>query len=93
MPKGALKGWEAFDRIEPIGEQWLQTSQISYWVKHIADIQLSKCGGRVNQLKPDDFMPPRFDRPPKTIPKPPTKEESVSMLDALQVSLGFKKDE
>jgi len=73
-----LRQWEAFDAIEPIGEDWRQTAQITGWIKHLIDVQLSKVGVTATETEEDDFMPVRYIREPKQRKKKAKKPEAVA---------------
>lgn len=68
--------------VEPIGEQWTQTAQLTW----AATLNVFK-----EPKEPDDFMPPRFKRIQKIekveLPKP---EEAKQQFDAFLGIFGFK---
>lgn len=80
LPRGALDFWEAFDMVEPIGEQWKQTAQLT-WASTLDVFKEPK--------EPDDFMPTRFQRQKKQaeVPQP---EEAKQQFDAFLGIFGFK---
>ena len=64
IPKSVLDFWEAFDAVEPIGDRWIQTAQLS------SQLELVLCKG-LNGYTPrtiDDFMPTRYLREEKEKP-------------------------
>jgi len=83
-----LRQWEAFDAVEPIGEQWHQTAQLTYWIKQLVDIEIMKSGGKPNNADVLDFMPPRFSKPKQ--PKAKLKMQSPKdMFASVASALGF----
>lgn len=81
LPRGALDFWEAFDMVEPIGEQWSQTAQLT-WASTLDVFKEPK--------EPDDFMPPRFIRPTKEVAaKLPTQDEAKQQFDSFLGIFGF----
>jgi len=58
LPAGTLNQWIAFDRVEPMGEEWMQTASIV----HAINMPIY---ARSNSELPDVevFMPPRYRRP------------------------------
>lgn len=62
LPSGALNQWLAFDSIEPIGEEWMQTAKI-------LEALYLPIYARAEREPPDaaDLMPERFQRPRKGI--------------------------
>lgn len=83
LPRGALDFWEAFDMLEPIGEQWKQTAQLTW----ASTLDVFK-----NPREPDDFMPTRFERASKPakveLPQP---EEAKQQFDAFLGIFGFSE--
>lgn len=80
LPRGALDFWEAFDMLEPIGEQWKQTAQITW----ASTLDLFK-----EPRQPDDFMPPRFEQVKKEVVEFPKPEEAKQQFDAFLGIFGF----
>jgi hypothetical protein len=58
-----LAFWEAFDRIEPIGDAWQQTALLAYCIEQLTNVQIVKAGGKARAFSAEDFMPSRYDRP------------------------------
>lgn len=70
MPRGTLDQWEAFDRVEPIGESWKQTASIISMLSTILTYIGSYLG--VKDMKPstpEELMPMRYQA--RKIPKQP----------------------
>ncbi len=76
LPDGALTFWEAFDRVEPIGDEWEQTAMImeKLLVKLYAQAKMDPPSWQ-------DLMPPRYKRVRK--PTAITKQQSAASFDAL----------
>ncbi len=62
LPSGALNQWLAFDSIEPIGEEWMQTAKI---LEALYLPIYAKAGH--NAPDASDLMPDRFTRPRKSV--------------------------
>lgn len=62
-PSRVIDFWEAFDSVEPLGEQWMQTAQIS----HLLD-RIFACHSNSTKIYPvEDYMPPRYTKPPAVV--------------------------
>lgn len=82
LPRGALNFWEAFDAVEPIGEQWAQTAMLT-WATTLENYREPR--------EPDDFMPSRYRRKKRRI-EIPTAEESKLQFQNLVGLFGFSID-
>jgi hypothetical protein len=85
MPAGALDGWMAFDRVEPMGETWMQTAEL------IHSIHLPMFA-RSEQAMPeaDAFMPARYLRRKKTVTESlPNAANVQAIAKDLQSITGF----
>lgn len=80
LPRGALNFWEAFDAVEPIGEQWRQTAQLT-WANTLENFKEPR--------EPDDFMPPRFRRKKRRI-IPEDSGQIASQFQSLVGAFGFE---
>lgn len=58
LPRGALNFWEAFDRVEPIGEEYYRDAMIARSSAMYAYLK----GGQ-EPPSVEDYMPPRYKRP------------------------------
>lgn len=92
MPHGALDHWDAFDRVEPIGEHWFQTASIISMLTHVLSFIGIQYGANASPSTPNEMMPDRYIRPKK--PKreqqsaiPQTAKESFQGLLGM---FGFK---
>jgi len=65
MPHGTLDRWEAFDRVEPIGEHWKQTASIMSMITHVISYMAAYMGTKATPSEPEDLMPDRYKRPKK----------------------------
>ncbi len=82
-----LNQWMAFDRIEPIGEEWQQTSMLASQV-----VMESYAKAGLDPPKWEDFMPPRYMPEPKIkIEAKPPEEVRKATMKSMLSSLGFKK--
>lgn len=80
LPRGALNFWEAFDSVEPIGEQWSQTAMLA-WASTIENFRDPK--------EPDDFMPPRYRRKKRRV-EMPDPAQAAGQFSSLVGAFGFK---
>lgn len=60
MPRGTLDKWLAFDSIEPIGEQRLQTAEITAILHRLAAYTLASQGNEMGPIDITGYMPPRY---------------------------------
>lgn len=58
LPANALNQWIAFDRVEPMGEEWMQTASI---IQAINMPIYARSGQEMPEV--EVFMPPRYRRP------------------------------
>lgn len=65
IPPRVLDFWEAFDRIEPIGDQWQQTAMIAQQLSQGHSFQMAAVGKNYDPKPYKDFMPARW-KPDKT---------------------------
>jgi hypothetical protein len=86
LPAGALNQWEAFDAVEPIGDEWKQTAQLSLMLRNLFEIQLATSGVKTEPITLDDFMPARYRRPP--VKK--KKKDPKAMFNSLASLFGLK---
>lgn len=80
LPEGVLTFWEAFDRIEPIGEEWEATARVCEVVSMPTFAQAG--------IDPPDwtrYMPPRFKKPkaPKSQQPEPNGFQTLLSLTKL----------
>jgi hypothetical protein len=60
LPRGTLDKWIEFDSIEPIGEQRLQTAEITAILHRLTAYTLGSHGIDMAPLNIDGYMPPRY---------------------------------
>lgn len=80
-----LDYWEAFDQIEPIGEQWLQTAQICEFLSRGHTVAMAAVGKTLEPKSIEDLMPPRWKPPAKG--KAPKKGLGLKAMRAKQERL------
>lgn len=74
-----LDFWEAFDRVDPIGDDWHQSAMLAMQIYQCYSAIMAR-GGQATDPKPfDDFMPPRW-LPPDGGGKPVKKGLSLSQM-------------
>lgn len=61
-PPEILDFWTAFDKAEPIGQEWRQTAEVISKLHELLSALAAKLGVEVAVLNWDAFMPPRFVR-------------------------------
>jgi hypothetical protein len=64
LPRGALDFWLAFDSIEPIGDEYYRDALVA---RSAAMYAYCKAGKDIPDV--EDFMPGRYKRMPKQLPK------------------------
>lgn len=62
IPKRVLDFWEAFDMVEPVGEQWSQTAQLSTLFHQLINVNLASAGVKSDPIDFESHMPPRYLR-------------------------------
>lgn len=62
LPRGVLNQWLAWDRVEPMGEAWMQTASIMQAI-HLPTF--AKAGQDLPEV--ESFMPDRYRRPKKRL--------------------------
>jgi len=71
-----LSFWEAFDRVEPIGDEWEQTAMICE--KIVFELYAQ---AKMDPPSWEDLMPPRYKRTRKPIV--PTKQQAAASFQTL----------
>ena len=82
VPTRVLDFWEAFDRIEPIGEHWLQTAMLGQTLSEGHVLTMASVGHEHSPKSYEDFMPGRWV-PPQKAP-PPRKGLGLNAMRAKQ---------
>jgi hypothetical protein len=93
LPYGALDGWQAFDTIEPIGEQRKQTAEIATAIRRLIGVIMANHGVTTTDVRWEDCMPSRFvpekPIPSQDKPKRPSKKQAKAMFNGLASMFGF----
>jgi hypothetical protein len=90
LPRGTLKQWEAFDRVEPIGEHWRQTADLKSMLSQIIGLIYAYMSGEtLKASSSDDAMPSRYipRQKPRAKEKPATPKAEFASIAR---HLGFK---
>jgi hypothetical protein len=86
LPHGVLDQWVAFDRVEPIGEDWKQTASILSMLSNLAGTIAATAGITMEVADVNDCMPLRYQRPKKAlkpaIPKPEAAKTDFARFGA-----------
>lgn len=85
-PARVLDYWEAFDHVEPIGEQWLQAAQICEMLSRGHVVAMATVGQTLEPKSIEDFMPARWNQP-TTKAKAPKKGMGLKAMRAKQERL------
>lgn len=88
LPRGTLDKWLAFDSIEPIGEQRLQTAEITALLHRLTGYTLASQGNEMAPIDIDGYMPPRYLPEPKPKPK---GTKPVEQFKQVAASMGLGK--
>lgn len=95
LPRGALDGWQAFDAIEPIGEHWRQTAQLTTMVERL--IEQNALYNGYDNFEPstiDNHMPARYRREKtkkQTATKSTKSAEPNAQFHQLAASFGLSQ--
>lgn len=89
IPKGALDKWEAFDAVEPIGENWLQTAKIVTAIEKLIGIEYARAQVKRDEVKQNDIMPIRYRRPKRKKPKEQLIDPAIAAKQ-LAAAFGLK---
>ena len=84
--KRVVDFWLAYDRIEPIGDRWLQTSILASSLSRIEATLFAANGAKGEVVDFREFMPARWIRD-----KPPKKKKSGISMMAMRRKLEGKK--
>lgn len=90
-PKHVVDFWIAFDSVEPIGEQWRQTSETNSRLSQVAGLLALTTGVKFDAEEPDDCMPQRFQRAKKRIPQVAVKQEPKSEFEQVTACFGLSE--
>jgi hypothetical protein len=85
-----LDFWQAFDAVEPIGEQRLQSARIETMLSRVVEYIAATHGHEMEPTTINDCMPYRYKREqsPKATSKPSDPKTEFAQIAA---SLGFGK--
>jgi len=89
LPRGALDKWAEFDSIEPIGEQRLQTAEITALLHRLTAHTLAGLGTDMKPIDIDGYMPPRYVSEAK--PKKKPKTVPANSFHSLAAAFGLKE--
>jgi len=82
----------AFDSVEPIGEQWLQSAQVCELLSQLIGVIAATNGVKLDSYTAADFMPGRYERPKE--PKKTKKQKqnnATAQFHALAAQLKLTK--
>jgi len=87
VPSHVMDFWEAFDAVEPIGEHWKQTAEITTMLSRLIEYTVAlKTGTQFDATTIEDNMPSRYRRLPKKV----VVEKSVDIKSEFeQVAAAF----
>lgn len=85
-----LDFWEAFDAIEPIGEQWRQTATVTTMAARIVEYTAAVAGHKMDPTLVDDAMPARY-RPYKRQAIKSQPQDQQTDFNRLASALGLGK--
>ncbi len=82
LPRGVLNQWLAWDKVEPMGEEWMQTASI---VQSINLPMFARAGKELPDV--ETFMPDRYRRPKKRLSdqlfKPPSSQSLFGKVKSM----------
>lgn len=85
-----LDFWQAFDAVEPIGEQRLQSARIEAMLSRVVEYIAATNGHEMEPTTINDCMPWRYKREPGRQQKT-TKADPQAEFKQIASSLGFGK--
>ena len=65
VPARVLDFWQAYDRLEPIGDSWMQSAMICQQLSTGHGYQLASVGVKHEPKSFTDFMPSQYRKPRK----------------------------
>lgn len=75
--KEILDFWEAFDKVDPVGEEWMQTATMCQELSLMRSSILATHGGKLEPRKYTEFLPARhIDSPPPPVDTKDLPDES-----------------
>lgn len=89
VPSRVLDFWEAFDSVEPIGEQWRQTAETNTLIERLVELRLLEFGSKFEPATVDSNMPARYRREKKQPATQAVKNDPVSEFEKLGAALGL----
>jgi hypothetical protein len=89
LPPKALDRWIAFDSVEPIGEQWAQSAQVCELLSQVIGVLAATSGVKLDTYTSQNFMPGRYEPPPKQKPKKPSKNQKTAEFNSIAARLGL----
>jgi len=89
LPRGTLDKWLEFDSIEPIGEQRLQTAEITALLYRLTVHTLAHNGVPMKPINIDGYMPPRYVSDEK--PKPQKRSKPGDDFNQMASAFGLGK--
>ena len=89
LPRGTLDKWLEFDSVEPIGEQRLQTAEITALLHRLTTHTLASYGTDMKPIKIDGYMPPRYV--PNEKPKPVKRSKPEDDFKQVAAAFGLGK--
>jgi len=91
VPQRVLDFWQAFDLVEPIGEQWLQTAETNQLIARLVEHEAARLGVEMTPTTIEELMPQRFMREKKTKLKSKAKAVHASTFNSLAAAFGLKE--
>lgn len=78
-----LRIWRAYDRIEPMGEEWTQTVMLARLLDGLRLLYSAAHGEKADPIEADDLMPPRWLKPKMNQASQTPEEIQQTMIAAL----------
>lgn len=93
LPRGTLDKWVEFDSIEPIGEQRLQTAEITALLYRLTSHTLAHNGVPMKPIKIDGYMPPRYrpEEPDKPLKRSKPEDDFKQMASVFRLGKVVEK--
>jgi hypothetical protein len=79
--KRILDFWQSIDRVDPLPDSWSESAQLCMQLEKLIAIVSASNGVDYTPSEYANFMPPRWEQPPKRKSRPLTAEEEAARID------------
>jgi hypothetical protein len=86
-----LEFWQAFDFVEPIGEQWRQTAETNKLLSRVVELMAARFGIEMEPTTIEELMPQRYKPEKKPKKEKPSKAVASDTFMPLAAMFGLKE--